>query len=424
MPTPKPTRRAALAALGGIPVAASVGGAQPPQPGKPFAPHENKIPVRGKAGPGMEAFDDAMVSILERHGIPGAALSISKNGRLVLAKGYGWANTSTGRPVEPDTLFNLASLSKAITAAAVLKLVDAGKLKLEDHAFDLVPHIKPPRGAKVDDRLKKVTVRQCLNHSGGWDRMKNGDPINWEPQICRAMRLPPPLSPVQFLSFMMSVPLDFAPGAAAVYSNVGFVILGEVIATVSKQPYEKFVKEQVLKPMGITAARLNPADGKYAADAALRYLAGSFLALPALRFPMINATGGWLASAVDLAKFLANMEGTRGQPVLSEESRLLMRSAPPPPLKPRDNGTYFGLGWDAVQTDGKNYTYFKDGCYQGMRTFMKRLPNGVNWALVFNAGMEFDAVDTQLASNAIQEVRKHVEEIEKHPEIDLFKDFN
>jgi N-acyl-D-amino-acid deacylase len=422
MPTSKPTRRAALAALGGLPVVTSMSGAQPP-PGQPFAPHENKIPIRGKAGPGLEAFDDAMVSILEHHGLPGAALSITKHGRLVLAKGYGWADTASGKEVEPDTLFNLASLSKSITAVAVLKLVEQGKLKLDDKVFDLLPNVKPPRGAKVDDRLKKVTVRQCLNHSGGWDRTKNGDPVNWEPQICRAMRVAPPLSPVQFLSFMLSVPLDFAPGASAVYSNVGFVILGEVVAAASKQSYEKFVQDNVLKPMGITAARLNPRDGKYAAGSAHRYLAGTLLGLPALRFPMIDATGGWLASVVDMAKFLANLDGTRGKPVLNEESRKLMREAPPAPLKPRENGTFFGLGWDAVIVQGKDYGYFKDGCYQGMRTYMKRLPNGVNWALVFNASMEFDPTDMQLAGSAIQEVRKHVEYLEKHPEIDLFKDF-
>ncbi|MCI0705583.1 MAG: beta-lactamase family protein, partial [Planctomycetia bacterium] len=233
----------------------------------------------------------------------------------------------------------------------------------------------------------------------------------------------PPLSPQRFLSFMKTVPLDFAPGTSATYSNVGFIILGEVIATITKQPYEKFVQDNVLKPMGIKNARLNPRDGKYAPRSAHRHLAGTQMVLPALRFPMIDATGGWLASAVDLARLLCNLEGTLGEPVLNEKTRLVMREAPPAPLKPRDNGTYFGLGWDVAFIDKKEYGYFKDGCFQGMRTYMKRLPNGVNWALVFNASMEFDAVDMQLAGNAIQEVRKHVEYLEKHPEIDLFKDF-
>jgi len=238
------------------------------------------------------------------------------------------------------------------------------------------------------------------------------------------MRLPPPLSPAQFLSFMMSVPLDFAPGTSATYSNVGYIILGELIATVAKQTYEKFVTDNVFKPMGIKSARLNPRDGKYIQKCAHRHLAGTLVPLPALRFPMIDATGGWVASAVDMARLLANLEATHGEPVLNEKSRLLMREAPPAPLKPRENGTYFGLGWDAAFIDGKQqYGYFKDGSCQGMRTYMKRLPNGVNWVLVFNASMEFDAVDMQTAGHAIQEVRKHVESLEKYPDIDLFKDF-
>ena len=78
--------------------------------------------------------------------------------------------------------------------------------------------------------------------------------MNWEPQICRALRLRPPLTPTHFLSFTLSMPLDFDPGTDAKYSNVGYVALGEVVAKASGQPYHTFVAEQVLKPMGIKSA--------------------------------------------------------------------------------------------------------------------------------------------------------------------------
>jgi N-acyl-D-amino-acid deacylase len=364
-----------------------------------------------------------MLRIMDRHGVPGAALAIAQDGRLVLAKGYGWANIATGEPIKPDTLFGLASLSKSITAVATLKLVEQGKLGLDDRVFDILQHIRAPRGARVDPRLRDITVRQCLNHSGGWDRTIGGDPINWEPQICRALRLRSPLSAHQFIEFTVSLPLNFAPGAEAKYSNLGYVLLGEVIARASGQPYERFVLESVLKPMGIQRIRLHARNGRYLVGETLRYLAGTFIPLPPMRLPMVDSAGGWSASVVDLARFLTNLDGSRGEPVLSAKMRKLMMEPPPAPIKPRADGTYFGLGWDSVLVKGKEFAYFKNGSYQGIRTYMKRLPTGANWALLYNASMEFDPQDTQIVSRTVQEVHELVEGLGKHPDIDLFKEY-
>jgi N-acyl-D-amino-acid deacylase len=421
------TRRAAftrLAGIGGL-TAASQAGIVPDiasaaQAQQPFLPHEAKVPVTGKAGPGLETIDEAMLQIMDHHGIPGAAFAIAKDGKLLLAKGYGWANVAYGTPVGPETLFGLASLSKPFTAVAVLKLVEQGKLDLDDKVFSIIKHIKPPSGGQANPGLRDVTVRHCLNHSGGWDRDIHGDAINWEPQICRAMRVPPPLSPAQFVSFALTLKLDFKPGTSAKYSNIGYIALGEVVAKVSGVSYGKFVTEQVLKPMGITRAGLFGLNGKYERGESLRYLAGTLVALPANVMPMLNATGGWSASVVDMARFLTNLDGSRGEAVLNEKSRRLMVEPPPEPLKPRENGTWIGLGWDAAVVKEKAFSYFKDGSYQGMRTYMKRLPNGVNWVLLYNASMEFDAQDEQTATHAVHEVRQMVERIEKHPDVDLF----
>jgi N-acyl-D-amino-acid deacylase len=418
------TRRdalAGLAGLGGLAVTApeAVPQDQPPQAPAPF----EKVPMRGKAGPGLEPLDEAMLDIMDRHGIPGAAFAIARDGRLLLARGYGWANVATGAPATPDTLFGLASLSKPITAVATLKLVEQGKLGLDDKVFGILKDLQAPAGANVDPLLADVTVRQCLNHSGGWDRVVRGDPANWEPQICRAYRVRPPLSSRQFLEFMLGRPLDFKPGAEQRYSNVGYIILGQVIAKVSGESYERFVTDNVLKPMGIKQAGLHGFEGKYIVGEAVRCLAGTLIALPAMLLPMIDAAGGWAASAVDMARFLTNLDGSRGEPVLGEKTRQLMTERPPDPLKPRADGSWFGLGWDSVVVKDKTFGYFKDGSYQGMRTFMKRFPTGVNWVLLYNASMNFDPQDTRIATNAVQEVHQIVESNAKYPDIDLFKDY-
>jgi N-acyl-D-amino-acid deacylase len=415
------TRRAALAGLAGIGGLAATGQGsaqdQPPVPGF------EKVPIKGKAGPGLEPLDAAMLDIMDRHGIPGGAFALARGGKLLLAKGYGWANVATGAPADPNTLFGLASLSKPLTAVATLKLVEQGKLGLDDAVFDVLKDVKPPRGARVDPRLKDVTVRQCLNHSGGWDRGVKGDPANWEPQICRAYRVRPPLSSRQFIEFMLGRPLDFNPGTQQKYSNVGFVIMGDVIAKVSGQPYERYVIDNVLRPMGVARAGLHAFEGKYLAGEAVRCLAGTLVALPAMLLPMINAAGGWSASVVDMVRFLTNLDGSRGEPVLGAKMRQAMVEKPPAPLAPRENGTWFGLGWDSVVVKDGAPGYYKEGSYQGMRTFLKRLPAGLNWALLYNASLEFDPYDTRVAAHVAEEVHQIVEANDKYPDIDLFKDF-
>jgi N-acyl-D-amino-acid deacylase len=388
---------------------------QPPQAG---------IPATGKLGPGLEPLDRAVVAMMNRHGIPGAALAVARDGKLVLARGFGWADLAAREPVQPDSRFGIASLSKTFTAVAVLKLVEEGKLRLEDRAFQILRHIKPFPGARVDPRLYRITVRQLLNHSGGWDHKASGDPVNWTTQVQLKRGDRAPVSAEHLIAFTMGVPLDFDPGTDSKYSNFGYIVLGEVIERASGQPYEKYVRERVLAPAGVRKASLHPLGGRYFPDEARRYLAGTDTLLPAWQQKYSDAAGGWSASAVDLALFLTALDGSRGKPLLDEKTFRLMVEPPPPPLRPRPNGTHVGLGWDSVVLSGpKQFGYYKDGSWFGMRSFMKRSPNGVNWVLLFNASMQPDVLDSRTVGDAVKEVREAVERMEKYPDLDLFKEF-
>jgi hypothetical protein len=150
---------------------------------------------------------------------------------------------------------------------------------------------------------------------------------------------------------------------------------------------------------------------------------GSLVTLPPMQLPMVDAAGGWIASAADMVRFLTNLDGCHGKPVLSAKTRELMREPPAAPLKPRDNGTWFGLGWDIVMEKGKTYGYYKEGSYQGMRTFMKRLPGGINWALLYNASMELDPVDKRMVATTAEEVQQLIDRFDKYPDIDLFDEW-
>lgn len=383
----------------------------------------NEVPVSGKEAPGLEAFDRAVLAMMERHGIPGASLSIALHGKLVLARGYGWAVIGANRHVEPTTPFGLASVSKTITAAAILRLVEDGKLSLEDEAFGVLKHLAPPRGARVDPRIHKVTVRQLLHHTGGWDRDKSGDPIGWSPIIMRKMGVRAPVSQEAFLRFMMGVPLDFDPGTRAVYSNVGYAILAAIIATRSGMSYEEYVRKNVLDPAGVKAAFLHQGRPDFFKGEAHAYLAGTVAPLPPTQLPMMQGALGWSMSSVDLVRLLTALEGSRGKGALKPETFKVMLSPPPPPVKPGADGQYMAMGFSLARQVKPGVMCVQDGHYYGMRAFVKRNPAGVCWALTFNASMQPDSVDARMIHQAIHEVQDLVESMKKYPKVDLFEEY-
>lgn len=382
-----------------------------------------RYPTTGKEAKGLEPLDDAVTAIMKRHGIPGAALAVAKDGKLVLAKGYGWSHLENSEVVKPDTLFGVASLSKPITAVAILKLVEQGKLKLDDKPFVLLEHIRPHPGVRPDPRLKTITVHHLLMHAGGWDVKKSGDPVNWttEVQYKRGDKLP--VSPEHLISFTLGVPLDFEPGTDEKYSNFGFIVLGEVIEKASGTTYEKYVHEHVLKPAGIVRGSLHPLNGKYFPNEARRYLAGTENEIPPWKQKYSDAAGGWTMSAIDLVRFVTALDGTHGKPLLQQKTFDVMLAKPPATLPVRPNGTWIGLGWDSVARNHSGAAFFKDGLWIGMRSFLKRSPNGVCWALVFNASLQLDADDNKILADSVKRTWEKIESSHAFPKIDLFEEY-
>src|SRR5262249_30274495 len=157
-------------------------------------------------------------------------------------RGYGQADVENGIAVQPDSTFRIASLSKFITATAVLTLVEQGKLDLDARAFALIPQLTPLPGAVMDPRLPTITVRQLLQHTGGWDSSLSGDPMFNSTAIALAAGTAPPASAETVVRYMLGRPLDFAPGTRYAYSNFGYNVLGRIIERVSGQSYAAFVQ--------------------------------------------------------------------------------------------------------------------------------------------------------------------------------------
>ena len=348
-----------------------------------------------------EAFDAEMAAFMEPRGVPGGALAVVRNRRLVYAKGYGLADRERKLPVTPDSLFRIASISKSFTSVAVLQLVEAGPLRLEDRAFALLG-FAPAQAA--DPRVAQITVGQLLHHTGGWDRDKSGDPMFRAREIARDLHIQPPAAPEAIVRWMSGRRLDFDPGSAFAYSNFGYCVLGRIIEKITGQSYVRHVQEKVLAPAGIRAMRIGAsrragqAPGEVCYYEAREELARNVFDEPPEKVPFpyggfhleaMEAHGGWLASAVDLVRFAAVLDDPARSPLLRRETFDLLYAPPAPPVSRKADGalepSYYAAGWNvrAVGREGRA-NYWHNGSLPGTSTLLVRRHDGLSWAVCFN----------------------------------------
>lgn len=260
------------------------------------------VVTTGRNAPELAQYDRTMASMLARWGIPGAALAIARDGRLLFARGYGLANVEEDQPVQPESLFRIASVSKPITAMAILRLIEQGCLGLDTPAFGLLDHLAPPPGAYVDPRHWTITIRQLLQHADGWDRDLSFDPM-FHPSVhdaARELGAPEPLDAETVVRVMLGRLLDFDPGTRYAYSNFGYCVLGRVIERVTGQGYEEHVQTALLGPLGISRMQIGAGMLEGLAEGEVRYYDPGAKTIapgnsPGL-FRLIDACGGWISS--------------------------------------------------------------------------------------------------------------------------------
>jgi N-acyl-D-amino-acid deacylase len=375
---------------------------------------EVAIPVSGEERPELAAFDDWMKAFMHEHGIPGGQLAIVRQGRLVYARGFGSADRDAQEPVLPESLFRIASVSKPITAVAVLTLVEKGKLKLDDKVLDHLhyePHLED--GAQFDERWKQVTIEQCLSHTGGWDREKSYDPMFQAVRMARSLKVDLPILPEHIIRYQLGKPLDFDPGERYAYSNFGYSLLGRIIEKTTGQSYEAYVQQAVLKPLGITRARIGNSLAEERAEGEVRYYdvsgkPGTAVVGPGAgekevpvsygvwRQETLDAHGGWIASAPDLAKFAAAFdispedESPRGK-LLTRESvdRKFGPQVETTPAKDGKPARFYGLGW-MLEPVPRNFIARHGGALPCTAASLMHFPDGTNLAVLFNLGQDKD----------------------------------
>jgi N-acyl-D-amino-acid deacylase len=402
-----------------------------------FADDKGDPPVTGVAHDDLAPLDRMMTAFVRDHKVPGASLAVTRAGKLVYARGFGHADRDRKRPVQPASLFRIASVSKPLTAAAVLRLVEQKKLHLGDKVWPgmkLEPHV--PKGRKLDPRWKDVTVLHCLQHTGGWDRDKSYDPIGIPEKIAKALGTQTPVSAQNVVRYMMGQPLDFTPGQRYAYSNLGYLVLGRLIESASGRGYEQFVKEKVLAPLGIKSMQLGRALPANRAEGEVHYYdpkdrqgpclyppkRGQKVPLPdgTENFEGYEAHGGWIASAIDLVRFARAFDDPAKSPLLSEKTIHTMWARPDGAAGKNKKGqpseAYYGCGWD-VRPHGKGkLNAWHSGYIAGTEALLVRRFDGMDWAVLFNSS----AAKGSLADQIDVKVHEAVDRVKKWPGRDLF----
>ncbi len=370
------------------------------------SPAREALAETGAAHPALEPLDALMRRFLKEHDIPGAALAVAKDGRLVYARGFGMADREREQPVQPDSLFRIASISKPITAVAVLRQVERGKIALDQPVFAARPNgFQLPLGQPADPRLANITVRHLLQHRGGWDRDVSIDPMFHSTAIAAALGTKPPAGASDVIRFMMGWRLDFDPGARYAYSNFGYNLLGRVIERATGRNYEQHVREEVLRPLGITGAVIGKtAAAGRAAGEVCYYTPGNQTGLSVMgaaigaqvpqpygawHLEAMDSHGGWIASARDLVRFGSAVAAPERHKLLTAETTSAMFARPEGPAgrdaagKPKD--VYYGMGWQVrpVGTEGCA-NHWHNGLLAGTSTLLVLRHDGLCWAALFN----------------------------------------
>lgn len=342
--------------------------------------------------PPLNSMDSRIERFRSKWELKGLSLAVVRHDSLLYAKGYGWADQEGDVKMQPTSIMRIASASKLVTAAAIMKLVEEGKLSLDDKVFgpDGILSDQAYTDTVNDKRIFDITVDHLLQHKGGFT-LRSGDPMFNTVDIMEAKRLTSPPSNEELTAIVLGRRLGFEPGNGRRYSNFGYMLLSLVIEKVTGRSYWDYVSEEILKPAG--AFDFKPGTNYYEErhDKEVKYYGpdnekvkefnGSGRMVDRVyggsNINGLAGAGGWITSAPGLARFVASIDGDSTIPdVISPESVRLMTF--------NDDEDKQTRGW--VDSDGKG-KWTRTGTLSSTHSLILRYPDGECWVLITNSGV-------------------------------------
>ena len=308
--------------------------------------------------PTLDKVDSYISAQLREQRIPGLALAVIRDGRVVKSQGYGLGNIELQVPVTPDTVFQLGSIGKQFTATAILMLAEDGKVSLDDKITRYFP--------SAARKWNGITIRQLLNHTSGladYTDDKYIAPGGLTP-------LHEELSDGEILRRFTTLPFNFRPGEKWSYSNTGYAILGFLIAKVSGQSYGDFLRARIFKPLGMSATRVISESDIVPNRATGYILEKNEIKNQLWVSPHWNtlADGALYSTAADMTKWDAAITA---RALLKGESYAQMWT--PAPLNDGKNYPY-GFAWDLLEVNGHRLQEH-GGAWQGFTAHYARYPD-------------------------------------------------
>lgn len=356
--------------------------------------HQNISPIIQNAH-SSTTFDQKYLRFINHWQIPGSSVAIMQNGRFILAKGFGYANLASHEPMTPDSVFRVGSVSKAITAVTIFKLIQEGKLSLDSKVYAILNDLHPLVNARINPRIYTITIRNLLEMSSGWRTDRGVDPMmgGWSYAMTNQLRhqLPPDCKTAA--QMMMTLPMQFAPGTAFSYSNINYCLLGLVINKITDTKgatgYETYVRQHILAPFGINSMQIGhtayfrqfPNEVHYYYHDGSPNMGRIKDGLPYGYTNLLEknySDGGWVASAPDLVRFLHAIKQDK---ILNAHMINLMTS---PPIFYQVNKGYFAKGWVIKQIQNHRVV-LKTGSFTGTEALVMMDDTGTVYAALFNA---------------------------------------
>ncbi len=373
----------------------------------------------------FEHIESGIAFLLGKFDIKGASVAVAKEGRLVYAKGIGYANVEANEPVEPRHLFRIASVSKLITAITIMKMTEMNLLGTGDKVFGEKGILNDSAYLQyVDPRVEGITVNHLLNHSAGWNR-RYGDPMIQHHLIAKEMNIEiTEVKMPDILRYTLNNPLHYNPGSRTSYSNLGYAILGEVIEAVTGMEYETYVRNYILLPLGIQEMRIgknlladrNENEVKHydlTDDQRFSPLNNNNRVVPLAyggnNLETLGAAGGWIASPVEILKLVVSIDNqTDGPSFLTQESIEFLSGRVP---------DRYPVGW--AGTDGRG-NLWRTGSLAGTSALVMRQNDGISWVVLFNSS---SYRGNNLAGEIKKEMKAALNKLERWPDHDLFHYF-
>lgn len=371
---------------------------------------------------GSKLIEKEANEFLQQWNLCGMTMSIINDGKLVYAHGFGYSDLEAKQVVMPGQLFRVASVSKLITAVAIMKLVEKKAISLDSRVFGPKAILKDPVFDNVaDKRLYNITIRNLLAHTGGWS-LHYGDPAFNSLVVLEKTGETGAASMNSYCRFVASRKLHFEPGTRSSYSNMGYMFLGKVIQAVVGKSYEDFVRNEVLKPVGIVDMHIGRSylsdrrvnEVKYyeseespmipAYDGSGRMVPKPYGGNP---IELLGPAGGWIASSVELAKLIVQIDGFRNVPDMFSQ-HLINHMVTEDELKGP-------LGWKDVKENGD---WIRTGSMAGTSAILKRQSNGFSWVVIINSSSWKGPRLPAYVNYMMGKIEKNVTGWPKH---DLFK---